>query len=125
MPIGEPGWPELAACTASMQRVRMVLMASFSMAARSLATARPVFMDHLLRSNPARLGVDKVAGPALPLQGGGGEQGESHPATGGFTVAPRIPCPSVGSSGPWSRGQAYRNCWSLRGYGTCCAGRNG
>ena len=47
MPIGEPGWPELAACTASMHSVRIVLMASFSMAARSLATVRPVFMGAL------------------------------------------------------------------------------
>jgi hypothetical protein len=48
MPIGEPGWPELAACTASMHSVRIVLMATFSMAALSLATVRPVFMDNLL-----------------------------------------------------------------------------
>ena len=46
--MGEPGWPELAACTASMHSVRIVLMATFSMAALSLATARPVFMDDLL-----------------------------------------------------------------------------
>src|SRR4029079_19408756 len=37
--------PELAACTASMQRVRIVLIATFSMGARSLATVRPVFTD--------------------------------------------------------------------------------
>src|SRR5262245_3597587 len=49
MPIGEPGWPELAACTASMHSVRIVLMATFSMAALSLVTVRPVFMDHLLQ----------------------------------------------------------------------------
>jgi hypothetical protein len=46
--MGEPGWPELAACTASMHSVRIVLMASFSMAALSLATVKPVFMDNLL-----------------------------------------------------------------------------
>src|SRR6516164_3951206 len=49
MPIGEPGCPELAACTASMHSVRIVLMATFSMAALSLATVRPVFMDNLLQ----------------------------------------------------------------------------
>jgi hypothetical protein len=38
------GWPELAACTASMHSVRIVLMASFSIAALSLATVRPVFI---------------------------------------------------------------------------------
>ena len=47
MPIGEPGWPELAACTASMHNVRIVLMANFSMAAFSLSTVKPVFMDKL------------------------------------------------------------------------------
>ena len=47
--LGEPGWPELAACTASMHSVRIVLTASFSMAALSLATVRLVFMDILLQ----------------------------------------------------------------------------
>jgi hypothetical protein len=47
--MGEPGWPELAACTASMHSVRIVLMASFSMAALSLATVKPVFMNNLLQ----------------------------------------------------------------------------
>src|SRR4051794_14198591 len=57
MPMGEPGCPELAACTASMHSVRMVLMASFSMAALSLATVRPVFMDNLLhRPTPPHRG---------------------------------------------------------------------
>src|SRR5262245_14556868 len=42
MLIGEPGCPDSAACTASMLSVRMVLIASFSMAEVSLATARPV-----------------------------------------------------------------------------------
>jgi hypothetical protein len=32
-----------------MHRVRIVLMATFSMAALSLATVRPVFMDNLLQ----------------------------------------------------------------------------
>src|SRR5690349_10918723 len=41
--MGEPGCPELAACTASMHKVRIVLIASFSIGARSLATVRPVF----------------------------------------------------------------------------------
>src|SRR4051794_30726698 len=48
MPMGEPGWPEFAACTASMHRVRIVLIACFSMGARSLATVRPVVKDMLL-----------------------------------------------------------------------------
>src|SRR5262245_11776073 len=63
MPIGEPGWPELAACTASMQRVRIVLIADFSMGARSLATVRPVFMDKpFLGSVPGDGPVDRAGG---------------------------------------------------------------
>src|SRR6516225_1429057 len=54
MPMGEPGWPELAACTASMHSVRIVLMASFSMAALSLATVRPVFIDQSPRAANSR-----------------------------------------------------------------------
>src|SRR5206468_551708 len=82
MPIGEPGCPELAACTASMHSVRIVLMASFSMAALSLATVRPVFMDNLppraanslrpdpllLLELPAGLFADEVELLALPLE---------------------------------------------------------
>jgi hypothetical protein len=45
--MGDPGWPEFAACTASMQRVRIVLIASFSVGVRSLTTAGPVFMGTL------------------------------------------------------------------------------
>src|SRR5437588_2998038 len=41
MSIGDPGCPDCAFCTASMARVRMVLMAVFSMADRSFATVRP------------------------------------------------------------------------------------
>src|SRR5580698_4606707 len=41
MSIGEPGCPELAAWTASMQSVRIVLTASFSIGAVSPATVRP------------------------------------------------------------------------------------
>src|SRR5262245_38181189 len=36
--MGDPGWPELAACTASMHSVRIVLIASLSMADFSFAT---------------------------------------------------------------------------------------
>src|SRR5436190_12643425 len=39
--IGVPGWPELAACTASIDSVRMVLMASFSIGVVSVDTVRP------------------------------------------------------------------------------------
>ena len=33
--MGVPGWPEFACCTASIDRVRMVLMQSLSMQCRS------------------------------------------------------------------------------------------
>src|SRR5437868_5385569 len=42
MAIGVPGWPELAACTASIDRVRMVLTASLSIGDFSLETVIPV-----------------------------------------------------------------------------------
>src|SRR4051794_17019190 len=42
MLMGVPGWPDSACCTASMQSVRMVLMASFSIGSFSLATVKPV-----------------------------------------------------------------------------------
>src|SRR5690242_14168905 len=45
MSIGEPGCPDWACCTASMARVRMVLMAVCSMAARWLDTVKPVVCD--------------------------------------------------------------------------------
>ena len=39
MAIGVPGWPELAACTASIDRVRMVLMHSRSRSGLSATAA--------------------------------------------------------------------------------------
>src|SRR5689334_13112134 len=69
MPMGEPGWPELAACTASMQRVRMVLMASVSMGAWALDTVRPVVTGMVVP--PSRRGwmwgARPVGGPRRTL----------------------------------------------------------
>src|SRR3954470_2375863 len=40
MPIGEPGWPESACCTASMHSVRIVVTASLSASDAPFATVR-------------------------------------------------------------------------------------
>src|SRR5262245_65340780 len=59
MPMGEPGWPEFARWTASMTKVRMVLMQSWSMSCcawiipsplrRQVPNAMRAGDDHLCR----------------------------------------------------------------------------
>src|SRR5262245_31776799 len=70
--IGVPGWPELACCTASIERVRMVLMLSWSRTrlcpalscsgsrATSVLVVAPVAIERLLAivpdgSNPSHM----------------------------------------------------------------------
>src|SRR5262245_15250670 len=79
MAIGVPGWPELAACTASMDRVRMVLMASRSSGDLSLDTVRPVVT--VMSGAPSREEEEGPVGSVLPPLGvsGGRVDGKQNP----------------------------------------------
>ena len=79
-PIGRPGWPEFAACTASMDSMRMALMALVS---SSRSSAGRATADKRTSSNyGVGLGNDHACGEIFNWQG----QGDP-----GFPVS--IPCP--------------------------------
>ena len=59
-PIGRPGWPELAVCTASMERMRMALMASVSSSRSSAGGATAVKRT----SSNAGVGSENATRPA-------------------------------------------------------------
>src|SRR5437762_14174448 len=74
-PIGAPGWPELAFCTASIDRQRIVLMQSKS---RSEAVGTNVISYEILRVQILR-SVGQHAGSArAPIAGTALSEGAPH-----------------------------------------------
>src|SRR5690554_6099767 len=63
--MGVPGWPELAACTASIDRVRMVLMQSSSRVASPSGAMRAV-AHHYVMMWAAQSGVLPAGTAAAP-----------------------------------------------------------